>query len=196
MRAKAVQNKKVRAESSPSSLRKVLIGSIIAVGVIGLLALLYLNVREPGEIAGVVRYPGLTRNHDDNFVQEPGDRPPAGGIHTGAWQNCGVYREPINTGHAIHSLEHGAVWITYNESLSAGQIETLEQHARGQTHILVSPYPSQVSPVVLTAWGTQLEVNSVTDRRIGQFIERFQRGPQTPERGGSCAGGVGEPIRP
>jgi hypothetical protein len=49
--------------------------------------------------------------------------------------------------------------------------------------------------VVLTAWGLQLEVNSVTDRRIADFVSRYQRGPQTPERGGSCAGGVGEPIR-
>jgi hypothetical protein len=195
MPAKAVRNKRVGAGSAPSSLRNVLIASIIAVGVIGLLALLYLNLREPPEIAGIVRYPGLTTAHDDSYVHEPGDRPPAGGIHSGAWQNCGVYREPINTGPAIHSLEHGAVWITYNESLNQSQIETLEGHARGQTHILVSPFPSQVSPVVLTAWGLQLEVNSVTDRRIADFIARYQRGPQTPERGATCAGGVGEPVR-
>jgi hypothetical protein len=195
MRARTVRNRRDSTNSASSALRNVLIGTIIAVGVIGLVALLYLNLREPGEITGIVRYPGLSTAHDDTYVQEAGDRPPAGGIHTGAWQNCGVYREPIHTGHALHSLEHGAVWITYNDSLSESGIATLEGHARGQTHILVSPYPSQVSPVVLTAWGLQLEVGSATDRRIADFIARYQRGPQTPERGGSCAGGVGEPIR-
>lgn len=198
MRAKAVRNKRVGADSAPSTRRNVLIGSVIAVGIVGLLALLYLNLQgpaEPAEISGLVRYPGLSAAHDDSYVHEASERPPAGGVHTGAWQNCGVYREPINTGHGIHSLEHGAVWITYNDSLSESEIATLEGHARGQTHILVSPYPSQVSPVVLTAWGLQLEVGSATDRRVADFVARYQRGPQTPERGATCANGVGEPIR-
>ncbi|NJK46019.1 MAG: DUF3105 domain-containing protein [Pleurocapsa sp. SU_196_0] len=39
--------------------------------------------------------------------------PPTGGIHNAAWQNCGIYDQQIALENAVHSLEHGAVWLTY-----------------------------------------------------------------------------------
>ncbi len=48
--------------------------------------------------------------------------------------------------------------------------------------------------VVLTAWGIQLEVESVDDDRIAGFIDLYQRGSQTPEPGAPCTGGIGEPV--
>jgi hypothetical protein len=195
MRVKTARGKAAIRDTGNQKIRNSLIIGVILFGVVGLLSLLYFNLREPGEMSGVVRYPGLSRAHDESYVHEPGDLPPAGGIHYGAWQNCGVYREPVETGYALHSLEHGAVWITYNEQLSESDITRLEGLASGRSHILVSPYPSQRSPVVLTAWGVQLEANSANDRRIPDFIDRYLQGPLTPERGGSCANGVGEPIR-
>jgi hypothetical protein len=65
---------------------------------------------------------------------------------------------------------------------------------RGQTFLLLSPYPGQRSPIVLTAWSVQLEVGSPTDSRVEAFINRYRLGPTTPERGAACTGGVGEPI--
>jgi hypothetical protein len=46
----------------------------------------------------------------------------------------------------------------------------------------------------LTAWGIQLPVESVADERIPQFIDEYRLGPQTPEFGASCDGGVGQPA--
>src|ERR1051325_4821995 len=53
------------------------------------------------------------------------ESPPVGGAHNVVWQNCGIYSTPIHNEHAVHSLEHGAVWITYRPDLPADQVEIL-----------------------------------------------------------------------
>ena len=71
----------------------------------------------PEPIAGLQTFEGLSANHVTSPVQYA-QQPPVGGDHTGYWQNCGIYDEPIQPLEpAVHSLEHGAVWITYDPSL-------------------------------------------------------------------------------
>ena len=43
-----------------------------------------------------------------------------------------VYDAPIANEHAVHSLEHGAVWITYKPGLPADQVEQARRPGRGQ----------------------------------------------------------------
>jgi hypothetical protein len=171
----------------------LIVGGAVVV-VIALGAILYLNVRGPGQIRGVVTFARPSRGHDNAIEYQTAGLPPAGGVHFDQWQNCGIYEEPIDIGNAIHSLEHGAVWVTYRSDLPAAEVEQLQQMVRGQSYALLSPFPELKSPVVLTAWGLQLEVDSVDDRRIEQFIDRYQQGPQTPERGATCRDGVGTPL--
>ena len=146
-----------------------------------------------GLIKGVKSYSGLSRNHTTDPVTYP-QSPPVGGDHDPVWQNCGVYDEPIKNEHAVHSMEHGAVWITYRPDLPAAQIAVLAGFAVNQSHILVSPYPGLNSAVVVTAWGVQLSLESVVDPRLAQFVAEYQEGPQTPELGVTCSGGFGDPI--
>jgi hypothetical protein len=177
-----------------SNRRNQIILGMIVLGVTGLAVILYLNVRPEPQIRGVVQYPRPASGHDDSIVFDETELPPAGGEHYNVWQNCGIYTEPVQTGNAIHAMEHGAVWITYQPALVADEVATLEEIGRGQTFLLVSPYPGQRSPVVLTAWGIQLEAESADDGRIEQFIERYRLGSQTPELGGGCTRGVGVPL--
>ena len=63
---------------------------------------------------GVVKsYSNLSRNHTKEPVDYP-QTPPVGGPHNPIWQNCGFYSKPVRNEHAVHSMEHGAVWITYS----------------------------------------------------------------------------------
>lgn len=114
--------------------------------------------------------------------------PPNGGDHNSVPQSCAVYDEPIPAEHAVHSLEHGAVWITYNDDLPDDQVEELAGKVEGDPYGLMSPVPDQDSPIVLTAWGRTLELDSASDSRIDDFIEGYASGPQTPERGAACIG--------
>jgi len=146
----------------------------------------------PGYIDGVVEYEITDFSHSQSDL-DYAILPPPGGPHHPAWQNCGIYAEPIVTEHAVHSLEHGAVWITYQPDLAEAEIELLRQLVRGRTHVLLSPYADQAEPVTATAWGVQLRVESADDPRLAQFVQKYENGPQTPEPGAPCTNGVGLP---
>ncbi|MGH2558055.1 MAG: DUF3105 domain-containing protein [Thermomicrobiales bacterium] len=135
-------------------------------------------------------YTGGNHTQTSGEPVEYTESPPVGGVHDGAWQNCGVYDQPIYNWHAVHSLEHGAVWITYRPDLPQDQIDELRDKFDGQTYVLVSPYPDLQAPIVATAWNNQLELESVDDERLDQFARYFRQGPQTLEPGAPCTGGT------
>jgi len=145
-----------------------------------------------GATSGVVTYSNLSRTHVTGSVTYP-QNPPVGGAHSAVWQNCGIYSNPVQNEHAVHDLEHGAVWITYQPALSASAIEQLRSLVRGHDHALLSPYPGIPTPVVISAWGVQLQVKSASDPRLAQFLKKYENGPQTPEPGAPCSGGTGTP---
>ncbi|HEU5318874.1 MAG TPA: DUF3105 domain-containing protein [Chloroflexota bacterium] len=133
---------------------------------------------------------------DNRHIQGPISYPrvpPAGGNHAPAWQNCGYYDSPIPTEQAVHSMEHGAVWITYHPNLPKDQVNALAQLARGQSFVLVSPFPNLEAPVIATAWGRQQKIASAKDPSVTEFVRQFRAGPQTPEPGAPCTGGTGSP---
>lgn len=124
--------------------------------------------------------------------------PPAGGPHNAVWLNCGIYGQPVPNANAVHSLEHGAVWITYLPSLASSEVAELralvESHYVGpQRYLILSPYPGLPAPVVASAWGAQLQLQSASDPRLVQFVTHFAGGSQGGEPGGACTGGTGRP---
>lgn len=165
-------------------------GAVVTVAVI----LLLLRPAPPvGILDGMVSYTNLSRAHNE-APQTYDQTPPAGGVHSAVWQNCGIYDQPIRNENAVHSLEHGAVWITYRPDLPAVSVQTLQNLARGHDHVIVSPYPDLPHAVVATAWGLQLPVEDASDPRLPVFVSRYEKGPQTPEPGAVCDGGTGTPI--
>jgi len=119
------------------------------------------------------------------------ESPPMGGPHNVVWQNCGIYDEPVHNEHAVHSLEHGAVWITYRPGLPANQVQMLKDVA-ADDFMLLSPYPGLPAPVVASAWNHQIKLDGAADPRLRAFIDEYKNNPQTtPEFGAPCAGGVG-----
>jgi hypothetical protein len=117
-----------------------------------------------------------------------------GGDHDAAWLNCGVYTEPVPEENAVHSLEHGAVWITYEADLPADQVEALTDLVEGESYALLSPRDDMPAPVVASAWGLQLRVDDADDPRLAAFLVKYLQGEQTPEPGAACFGGVGTPA--
>jgi len=146
-----------------------------------------------GEIPGVQHFENLSQLHVDGRVNYP-QTPPVGGEHALVWLNCGIYDQPVASENAAHSLEHGAVWITYDPLLPASQVETLRALTRGGSHRILSPYAGLPSQVVVSSWGYQLQLDSADDPRLLQFIAQFEQGATTPEPGATCAGGVGAPL--
>lgn len=117
------------------------------------------------------------------------ETPPVGGNHSPTWLNCGIYTELVPDENAVHSLEHGAIWVTYDPALDAGQLGTLRSQLP-TSHVILSPYDGLPAPIVLSGWNVQLTLESADDSRIGTFFEEYWQGENAPEPGASCTGGV------
>jgi len=171
-----------------------IVGGLAVVAVIVVVGLFSPRSTNVNLVDGVTTYPDLPRDHS-TVPQTYAQVPPVGGVHNPVWLNCGIYDQPVQNENAVHSLEHGAVWITYQPNLPADQVEQIRSLARGHDFVIVSPYPGLPKPVVASAWGVQLPLDSASDPRLSLFITRYEQGPQTPEPGAVCTGGVGTPIQ-
>ena len=145
-----------------------------------------------GAIAGVETFTVTDQSHVEGPVTYE-QTPPVGGPHSSAWQNCGVYDVPVANENAVHSMEHGAVWIAHSPELPAAEVEAVRSLAAGNPYVLVSPHPDVASGVVASAWTQQLALDSFDEVRISEFVAAFAQGPQSPEPGAPCTGGIGEP---
>ncbi|MEV6795802.1 DUF3105 domain-containing protein [Streptomyces sp. NPDC051320] len=132
----------------------------------------------------------LTRNHVTTPVSYP-MKPPVGGDHNPVWMNCdgNVYKKAIPDMNAVHSLEHGSVWVTYTGKAAASDVAKLSAKVAKTPYSLMSPYPDQAGVIMLSAWGKQLTVDGADDPRVNQFFTKYVQGPQTPEPGAACTGG-------
>ncbi len=140
---------------------------------------------------GIEVYPATT----NRTVKGPIDydrEPPTNGDHDPLWQNCGFYEKPIKDRHAVHSMDHGVVWITYRPDLPPGQVEALRPYGE-ENYVIVSPYPGQDAPVIVTSWRVQLELEGPRDPRLRQFVDQFRISELSPLSGNRCALGVGNP---
>ncbi|MEO8750704.1 MAG: DUF3105 domain-containing protein [Allobranchiibius sp.] len=137
--------------------------------------------------------------------------PPVGGPHDATWMNAGVYTKPVPNERAVHTLEHGAVWITYDPKLPTAQVDQLVAFVTRQSlipeaslgqqdprlvgaknrYMDLSPWASNSlpSPIVLSSWGHQLQVTSPTDPRMQKFVDTFRNSSTyTPEYGSPVDG--------
>ncbi|MFF8354056.1 DUF3105 domain-containing protein [Streptomyces chartreusis] len=135
----------------------------------------------------------LGRTHVTEPLKYPVE-PPVGGDHDRVWMNCNgdVYTKAVNNMNAVHSLEHGAVWVTYNSKAPKADIEALAAKVKQTPYTLMSPDDGQQDPIVLSAWGVQRTVTGAKDPNVGKFFETYVQGKQTPEPGAACTGGMSE----
>ncbi|MFE1750055.1 DUF3105 domain-containing protein [Streptomyces anandii] len=135
----------------------------------------------------------LTRNHVAGPVKYPME-PPVGGDHNPVWQNCDgeVYTEPVRNENAVHALEHGAVWVTYNGKASEADVAALAAKVRRTPYTLMSPVADQKDPIMMSAWAHQRTVTGAGDPNVDKFFAAFVQGAQTPEPGAACTGGLGQ----
>lgn len=133
----------------------------------------------------------LSRTHVTTTVKYP-MHPPVGGNHNPVWLNCNgdVYTSPVKDENAVHSLEHGAVWVTYTSKAAKSDVAALAAKVKQTPYSLMSPYENQSGAIMLSAWGHQLTVKSASDPAVNKFFSAYVQGQQTPEPGASCTGGT------
>ena len=125
-----------------------------------------------GEPEGTQTFTDLEQTHVDTPVDYP-QTPPVGGPHSPAWQTCGSYDVEFPQERGVHSMEHGAVWITYTAGLPEADLTVLKAFVESGKEVLVSPFTGLPTPIIASAWGKQLQLQSVNDLRLAQFVEMF-----------------------
>jgi hypothetical protein len=170
--------------------RFVILGVVLAL-LVGAAVVLLLRDDEgpPTGLGEVTTYDDLSRAHVPGNVNYP-QSPPVGGAHDPIWLDCGVYDRPVREENAVHSLEHGTVWITYRPGLSADEIDSLADKLPEKG--ILSPFEDQDAPVVVTVWGAQLALDGPDDSRLELFIREYGDGSEAPEPQAACVGGVKE----
>ena len=153
-----------------------------------LLGLFFLTACSSATIEGVKTYTYASGVHQEGLITYR-ETPAVGGPHNQSWQDCGVYTAPLYPMYTVHSLEHGAVSITYQPGLSADQVKALTDLTRARRYTLLSPL-EQASPIMLSAWGVQLSVDTVSDARVAAFLRKYEQASTAPEPGAPCTGGV------
>ncbi|MFJ6566890.1 DUF3105 domain-containing protein [Streptomyces sp. NPDC091292] len=135
----------------------------------------------------------LGRTHVTKTVTYP-MTPPVGGDHNQAWMNCNgdVYEKAIPDMNAVHSLEHGAVWVTYNDKAPEADVQKLAEKVKKTPYTLMSPVQGQKDPIMLTAWGKQRTVTAADDPNVDAFFSAYVQGSQTPEPGAACTNGLSQ----
>jgi len=137
--------------------------------------------------------------------------PPVGGPHNGIWMNAGVYTKPIPSERAVHNMEHGAVWITYEPDLPASEVAALTAFVTQQSlipetgetatgaattnsnrYVDLSPWATKAlpAPIVVSAWGHQLRLTSATDPRMQTFVDTFRNSATYSPEYGAAADGI------
>ncbi|MGY2084611.1 DUF3105 domain-containing protein [Blastococcus sp. SYSU DS0539] len=148
-----------------------------------------LRVESIDEISGAEVYEYEGGNHVTTSVDYE-QSPPVGGEHDPYWADCTgtVYDVDVRHENAVHSLEHGAVWITYNpDEVTDADIATLAELVDGESYRMMSPYAGLDSPISLQSWGEQLKVDRADDERIKQFADLMTaKAGDFPEPGATC----------
>ncbi|WP_067183789.1 DUF3105 domain-containing protein [Microtetraspora niveoalba] len=185
---------RMRAEQKRKERRSALlmwgIGGLVIVVLVGLVGFYVVNDRSQKSLDGVASfsYKGSEHTWDKVAYKET---PPAGGPHNFYWQNCGIYDQPIHSEHGVHSLEHGAVWITYRPGLPQADVDKLKSLASSD-FMLLSPYEGLKADVMVSSWNHQLALTGADDPRLPAYIKKYKQNPSfTPEFGAACDRGIG-----
>jgi len=98
--------------------------------------------------------------------------PPTSGPHWEKQATCKVYDEPVADEAAIHSLEHGAVWITYKDKDDKELSDSLKSVVeKDPTKVLLSPRPENDSKIALASWTRLMKLDAFDESQITTFIK-------------------------
>ena len=106
--------------------------------------------------------------------------PPTSGGHLAQAENWGVYDKEIDDKAAVHSLEHGGIWISYRD-IGDEEIKILEEIGKNNSQrVVVSPRSLNDDKIVVTSWGKMMKLEKVEKALIQRYINTYVN--QSPEK--------------
>ncbi|MEX0616390.1 MAG: DUF3105 domain-containing protein [Candidatus Woykebacteria bacterium] len=170
-----------------SNVTKIVI-AVVMLAVLGGLGYLFLTADQGSAVMGE-EITIQSRDHINPGTPHPSynSNPPTSGPHWPTPQTCDIYNEPVADESAIHSLEHGAVWITYKDKDDtdlAGKLKAIVE--KNKAKVLLSPRPENDSKIALSSWGRLMKLSDFDENQISQFIKSNRN--NSPEPLAACQG--------
>lgn len=99
--------------------------------------------------------------------------PPTSGPHTDdGVAGAGIHEKQVADELLVHSLEHGAVIVSYKADLPQNQVEKIKNAFNGASgKKIMVPRKNLDVPVALTSWNYLLKLKTIDERQIQAFIE-------------------------
>lgn len=117
--------------------------------------------------------------------------PPTSGPHYPVWAAFRRYVTPVPRGYTVHSMEHGAVVISYNCPTNCdADLAALESFLAGRPadpmcvspirhRIVITPDPLLDVPFAAAAWGASLKSRCLDLPALGAFLDaHYGRAPE------------------
>jgi len=162
----------------------LVLGAIVVTVVVLIVVVVKFGPTSPSEdpLAGEAVQLGPS-SHVDPSAVPIGTLPQAGGPHASSPLRNGIYEAPIQEGNAIHAMEHGVVWVTYQPNLlTADEIARLTDVANDfRRDVILAPRLENVDPIVLVSWGRRLILSDLDEDVVADFIRTNRN--RSPEPG-------------
>jgi hypothetical protein len=134
-----------------------------------------------------VAYPDRGRDHIEPETASGlnpnvySSNPPSSGPHYPTTAKSLFYDKAIEDQYAIHNLEHGDIWITYNPRITQEIKDKLKEFAG--RYVIISPRNNNDYDISLVAWGVvdnfNLSPEINLEERVNDFILRYDnKGPE------------------
>ncbi len=123
---------------------------------------------------------GASHINEGEFHKSYNSNPPTSGWMYDQVAGGGIHNNEVADELLVHSMEHGAVVVYYQEGLPKDQLAQVASafNSASGKKILV-PRKNLAAPVALTSWGRLLALKTIDTKTIKSFIETNEnRGPE------------------
>lgn len=160
-----------KKEARKSLVVKLIVGAVV-LAVVGGIGYLFATSNQDGGSSYLLgeEIPDLGANHinQGERVTTYNSNPPTSGPHWSTPQTCDFYTEEVPDEAVVHSLEHGAIWVTYKDKSLEGSMKSLFE--KESAKVLISPRSANDSLVAVASWGRLLKLDEFDEDQIIDFI--------------------------
>ncbi len=185
-KAEAMERRR-KAERRERIVRRLGIVAVLAFAV----WFFFIRGQVPDAIAGHEIEHYSTSAGNPNHVAGPVNyemSPPVSGQHSQSVLPCGTYGGPIENEVMVHMLEHGAVGVLYQPTISQQEVRRIEEVVGDyDSHTFSAPYEGEMdTPIAVVAWANTMRLGQFDEEAVREFIDAFRAGGQAPEAYQDC----------